>query len=157
MFYSLDKLKPKKTKTRTKKTFFVVVDVSTFLYAWNREDKNTFFPPSKNIFFCPLYSKSIKKFSNFHLHQQKKFRFQFLVSVYPTNRTAGFCSTSDRIEPFLLITFLFNFLSFWEKNKHKHGWDLNPWSTKCLFCTTKPFFCKKTKVFIHYIFYLDLG
>ena len=76
MFYSLDKLKP---KTKTKNLIFLLstsdlVDISTFLYTLNREDKNTF-SPSKKMFSCPPYSKCIKKLFNFHLHQQKKFVF----------------------------------------------------------------------------------
>ena len=74
MFYSLDKLKPK-TKTKNKKQNFFDIDTSTFLYTLKKENKKTFFSPSKKMFSCPPYSKCIKKSSNFHLHEQKMFWF----------------------------------------------------------------------------------
>ena len=68
MFYLLDKQK-------LKNNFFFVLDISTFSYTLNREGKKTFFPLPKKCFLVPLYSKCIKKLSNFHWHQQNCFVF----------------------------------------------------------------------------------
>ena len=67
MFYPLDILKLN-TKTKTKNQNFL----------------------SKKMFSCPSNQKCIKKSSNFHLHQQKRFGFKFLVSVYSTDKALLF-------------------------------------------------------------------
>ena len=72
-------------KVKLKIQFFV--DILTFLYTLNREDKKTFIPLLKKC--CRSHSKCIKKLSNFHLYHRKNFwcLVYFLVSVYPTNWT----------------------------------------------------------------------
>jgi hypothetical protein len=65
-FYSLDKLKLK--------TEFCCCWHFNFVIHFRKEDKKTFFP-FKKMFSCLPFLKCIRKSSNFHLHQQKKFWF----------------------------------------------------------------------------------
>ena len=57
---------------------------TTFLYTLNRRDKKTFFQKWKKVFLSSLF-KACKKIE---MSATKKFgfQFQFLVSIYPTNR-----------------------------------------------------------------------
>ena len=67
MINPLDLLKPKYIKLDTKTQFFLI----TFDFVIHFKNK-TFFSPS--VFLSPL-SKCIKKSSNFHLNDKKKFGF----------------------------------------------------------------------------------